>query len=239
MGRKKIAIKRIQDERNRQVTFSKRKFGLMKKAYELSVLCGCEIGLIMFASNGKLFQFASTDMDKILLRYTETEPHESRTNDDIIKKHGSGGVDGGEDSDDSAERDENGLVESTPRDDRSMDEHIPSPRSLRLARRKSDKDISKKNNSSGKGGGGEGGEDVESNHGDHGREYLSPQPGTPTHDMRHPPPSGSFHMSHLIHPPYTAVYPSFAPYPAGFVLATGHHHPPSDSEGSPSPYIHG
>ncbi|KAI8587753.1 hypothetical protein BDZ88DRAFT_228621 [Geranomyces variabilis] len=86
MGRKKIAIKRIVDERNRQVTFSKRKFGLMKKAHELSVLCGCEIGLIMFTANGKLFQFASTDMDKILLRYTETEPHETRTSADIMKR---------------------------------------------------------------------------------------------------------------------------------------------------------
>ncbi|KAG4099045.1 SRF-like protein [Neocallimastix lanati (nom. inval.)] len=86
MGRKKITIKKITDERNRQVTFSKRKFGLMKKAYELSVLCGCEIGLIMFTANNKLFQYASSDMDRILLRYTEyNEPHESRTNEDIVK----------------------------------------------------------------------------------------------------------------------------------------------------------
>ncbi|ORY72875.1 SRF-like protein [Neocallimastix californiae] len=87
MGRKKITIKKITDERNRQVTFSKRKFGLMKKAYELSVLCGCEVGLIMFTgTNNKLFQYASSDMDRILLRYTEyNEPHESRTNEDIIK----------------------------------------------------------------------------------------------------------------------------------------------------------
>jgi hypothetical protein len=41
MGRKKIEIQRIADERNRQVTFAKRKFGLLKKAYELSVLCDC------------------------------------------------------------------------------------------------------------------------------------------------------------------------------------------------------
>ncbi|KAK6034241.1 SRF-type transcription factor [Cooperia oncophora] len=56
MGRKKIQITRIQDERNRQVTFTKRKFGLMKKAYELSVLCDCEIALIVFNSTNKLFQ---------------------------------------------------------------------------------------------------------------------------------------------------------------------------------------
>ncbi|KAB5558958.1 hypothetical protein PHYPO_G00023190 [Pangasianodon hypophthalmus] len=86
MGRKKIQITRIVDERNRQVTFTKRKFGLMKKAYELSVLCDCEIALIIFNSSNKLFQYASTDMDKVLLKYTEyNEPHESRTNSDIVE----------------------------------------------------------------------------------------------------------------------------------------------------------
>lgn len=47
------------------MTFTKRKFGLMKKAYELSVLCDCEIALIIFNSTNKLFQYASTDMDKV------------------------------------------------------------------------------------------------------------------------------------------------------------------------------
>uniref|UniRef100_A0A6Q2XJK3 MADS-box domain-containing protein n=1 Tax=Esox lucius TaxID=8010 RepID=A0A6Q2XJK3_ESOLU len=89
MGRKKIQITRIIDERNRQVTFTKRKFGLMKKAYELSVLCDCEIALIIFNSSNKLFQYASTDMDKVLLKYTEyNEPHESRTNADIVEVSG-------------------------------------------------------------------------------------------------------------------------------------------------------
>ncbi|VDK73367.1 unnamed protein product [Litomosoides sigmodontis] len=104
MGRKKIQITRIQDERNRQVTFTKRKFGLMKKAYELSVLCNCEIALIIFNSTNKLFQYASTDMDKVLLKYTEyNEPHESRTNADIMealqrKENKAGGVESDEDS---------------------------------------------------------------------------------------------------------------------------------------------
>uniref|UniRef100_A0A1I7T4F8 MADS-box domain-containing protein n=1 Tax=Caenorhabditis tropicalis TaxID=1561998 RepID=A0A1I7T4F8_9PELO len=58
----------------------------MKKAYELSVLCDCEIALIVFNSTNKLFQYASTDMDKVLLKYTEyNEPHESRTNNDIME----------------------------------------------------------------------------------------------------------------------------------------------------------
>ncbi|XP_053182034.1 myocyte enhancer factor 2cb isoform X2 [Scomber japonicus] len=107
MGRKKIQITRIMDERNRQVTFTKRKFGLMKKAYELSVLCDCEIALIIFNSTNKLFQYASTDMDKVLLKYTEyNEPHESRTNSDIVetlRKKGLNGCDSPDpDADDSA-----------------------------------------------------------------------------------------------------------------------------------------
>ncbi|XP_056274504.1 myocyte enhancer factor 2cb isoform X7 [Pseudoliparis swirei] len=106
MGRKKIQITRIMDERNRQVTFTKRKFGLMKKAYELSVLCDCEIALIIFNSTNKLFQYASTDMDKVLLKYTEyNEPHESRTNCDIVetlRKKGLNGCDSPDpDADDS------------------------------------------------------------------------------------------------------------------------------------------
>ncbi|XP_061461584.1 myocyte-specific enhancer factor 2D isoform X5 [Rhineura floridana] len=109
MGRKKIQIQRITDERNRQVTFTKRKFGLMKKAYELSVLCDCEIALIIFNHSNKLFQYASTDMDKVLLKYTEyNEPHESRTNADIIetlRKKGFNGCDSPEpDGDDSIDQ---------------------------------------------------------------------------------------------------------------------------------------
>lgn len=85
MGRKKISISKINDERNRQVTFTKRKFGLMKKAYELSVLCECEIVIIIFNSNNKLFQYASSNVDSILLKYTEhNEPNETKTNMDIL-----------------------------------------------------------------------------------------------------------------------------------------------------------
>ncbi|KAI9485421.1 MAG: hypothetical protein EXX96DRAFT_545035 [Benjaminiella poitrasii] len=87
MGRKKIRIQPITDDRNRQVTFLKRKHGLMKKAYELSVLCNCEIALIILNnSNNKLVQYASTDIDKVLMRYTEyDEPYESKSNEDFSK----------------------------------------------------------------------------------------------------------------------------------------------------------
>ncbi|RLN56847.1 hypothetical protein BBJ29_006410 [Phytophthora kernoviae] len=83
MGRKKIQIKRIEDDRNRQVTFAKRKNGIFKKAMELSKLCDCEIALIVFDSNDKLYQYSSTSVDQILLKYTEYgEPYETKDNND-------------------------------------------------------------------------------------------------------------------------------------------------------------
>ncbi|CAI0416353.1 unnamed protein product [Linum tenue] len=59
MGRGKIAIKRIENQTTRQVTFSKRRNGLLKKTHELSVLCDAQIGLIVFSGTGKLCQYAS------------------------------------------------------------------------------------------------------------------------------------------------------------------------------------
>ncbi|KAH7683447.1 SRF-like protein [Dioscorea alata] len=60
MGRGKIEIRRIEDSSNRQVTFSKRRNGLLKKAKELAILCDAEIGLIVFSSTGKLYDYANT-----------------------------------------------------------------------------------------------------------------------------------------------------------------------------------
>ncbi|CDH57124.1 mef2c protein [Lichtheimia corymbifera JMRC:FSU:9682] len=86
MGRKKIKIQPIQDDRNRQVTFLKRKHGLMKKAYELSVLCNCEVALIIFNAHGKLVQYSSTQIDRILMKYTEYDkPFEGKTNKDFAE----------------------------------------------------------------------------------------------------------------------------------------------------------
>ena len=60
MGRGKIEIKKIENANSRQVTFSKRRSGLLKKAHELSVLCDVEIALIIFSSTGRLFEFSSS-----------------------------------------------------------------------------------------------------------------------------------------------------------------------------------
>jgi len=86
MGRNKIKIQKIVNERNRQGTFTKRKNGLIKKAMELSILCDCDIGLIIF-NRQSLFQYASGDMAKVLLRYVESNepPGQDLTNEDYLK----------------------------------------------------------------------------------------------------------------------------------------------------------
>ncbi|URE45861.1 SRF-type transcription factor (DNA-binding and dimerization domain) [Musa troglodytarum] len=60
MVRGKIVIQRIDNSTSRQVTFSKRRNGLMKKAKELAVLCDAEVGLLVFSSTGRLYDYAST-----------------------------------------------------------------------------------------------------------------------------------------------------------------------------------
>uniref|UniRef100_D3XL44 APETALA3-like protein n=1 Tax=Euptelea pleiosperma TaxID=106141 RepID=D3XL44_9MAGN len=75
MGRGKIEIKRIENSTNRQVTYSKRRAGIMKKAQELTVLCDAEVSLIMFSNTGKLFEFISpsTSTKKIFDRYQHAQ----------------------------------------------------------------------------------------------------------------------------------------------------------------------
>ncbi|XP_009785850.1 MADS-box protein FBP24 [Nicotiana tabacum] len=74
MGRGKIEVKRIENKTSRQVTFSKRRAGLLKKTHELSVLCDAQIGLIIFSTKGKLFEYSSQphSMSEIISRYLQT-----------------------------------------------------------------------------------------------------------------------------------------------------------------------
>ncbi|XP_019412949.1 PREDICTED: agamous-like MADS-box protein AGL15 [Lupinus angustifolius] len=71
MGRGKIEIKKIENANSRQVTFSKRRSGLLKKAHELAILCDAEIAVIIFSNTGKLFEFSSSVMKRTLSRYNE------------------------------------------------------------------------------------------------------------------------------------------------------------------------
>ena len=61
----------------------------MKKAMELSVLCDCQIALIIFNSNNKLFQYSSGDINQVLTRFKgdTVGPHEKRNNKDLFNQH--------------------------------------------------------------------------------------------------------------------------------------------------------
>lgn len=68
-GRGKIEIKRIESTTNRQVTFCKRRNGLLKKAYELSVLCDAEVALVVFSSRGRLYEYSNNSVRATIDRY--------------------------------------------------------------------------------------------------------------------------------------------------------------------------
>ncbi|XP_060193071.1 floral homeotic protein AGAMOUS isoform X4 [Lycium barbarum] len=79
LGRGKIEIKRIENTTNRQVTFCKRRNGLLKKAYELSVLCDAEVALIVFSSRGKLYEYANNSVKETIERYKKACSDSSNT----------------------------------------------------------------------------------------------------------------------------------------------------------------
>ncbi|GER43296.1 MADS-box transcription factor [Striga asiatica] len=70
-GRKKVALARIENDTSRQVTFSKRRNGLFKKASELSTLCGAEAAVIVFSPAGKAHSFGSPSVDAITNRFLD------------------------------------------------------------------------------------------------------------------------------------------------------------------------
>ncbi|MCL7041254.1 hypothetical protein MKW94_018203 [Papaver nudicaule] len=73
MTRGKVQLKRIENPAHRQVSFCKRRSGLLKKAKELSVLCDADVGIIVFSSQGKLYELATNGtMGEVIDRYAET-----------------------------------------------------------------------------------------------------------------------------------------------------------------------
>ncbi|KAL6184384.1 hypothetical protein ACLB2K_045786 [Fragaria x ananassa] len=77
MGRGKIEIKRIENTTNRQVTFCKRRNGLLKKAYELSILCEAEVALIVFSSRGRLYEYSNNNIRNTIERYKKASSDNS------------------------------------------------------------------------------------------------------------------------------------------------------------------
>ncbi|TYH81352.1 hypothetical protein ES332_D03G194300v1 [Gossypium tomentosum] len=83
MVRGKTQMKRIENAASRQVAFSKRRNGLLKKAFELSVLCDAEVALIIFSTRGKLYEFSSASMSKTIERYEKREKDNTGINNKL------------------------------------------------------------------------------------------------------------------------------------------------------------
>ncbi|CAN1249296.1 Agamous-like MADS-box protein AGL16 [Linum perenne] len=83
MGRGKIVIRRIDNSTSRQVTFSKRRNGLLKKAKELAILCDAQVGVIIFSSTGKLYDFSSSSMKSVIERYNKTKDENNQLGNPI------------------------------------------------------------------------------------------------------------------------------------------------------------
>ncbi|TKY68013.1 Agamous MADS-box protein AGL12 [Spatholobus suberectus] len=100
MARGKVQLKRIENTVHRQVTFCKRRAGLLKKAKELSVLCDAEIGLVIFSAHGKLYELATNGtMQGLIERYMkftqgaqpeaapEAHPLDAKEETNVLKQH--------------------------------------------------------------------------------------------------------------------------------------------------------
>ncbi|XP_060668466.1 MADS-box protein SOC1 isoform X3 [Ziziphus jujuba] len=87
MVRGKTQMRRIENATSRQVTFSKRRNGLLKKAFELSVLCDAEVALIIFSPRGKLYEFASSSMQATIERYRRHTKDNQINNKSVIEQN--------------------------------------------------------------------------------------------------------------------------------------------------------
>lgn len=68
-GRQRIEIRLIKDDDRREVTFSKRKSGLLKKGSELSLLCGAHVAFVVFSPGGRAFALGTPSVDHVLRRF--------------------------------------------------------------------------------------------------------------------------------------------------------------------------
>ncbi|CAD6239617.1 unnamed protein product [Miscanthus lutarioriparius] len=85
--RGRVEVRRIEDRVSRQVRFSKRRSGLFKKAFELSLLCDAEVALLVFSPAGKLYEYASASIEDTYNRYQQFSGEGRNMNDDRNKNN--------------------------------------------------------------------------------------------------------------------------------------------------------
>ncbi|KAJ6116381.1 hypothetical protein N7512_006106 [Penicillium capsulatum] len=232
MGRRKIEIKAIKDDRNRSVTFLKRKGGLFKKAHELAVLCSVDVAVIIFGHNKKLYEYSSCDMPEALGRYQYFgPPHEHKGPEDF-----SGRRDDDDDEDETTPAPEELQVQQShpavpPHLHQSGFQHInhaPSasppvppnglpisrhgtPQSQNVSRPSSRNHVRR----------------VSSNLGPHG--HATPPPPAPQNGFAYIPNPSMYNPSvhSAMNQPRPPPYPQFGHHPPGQGTPPMHHHQPA------------
>ncbi|XP_015876782.3 agamous-like MADS-box protein AGL62 [Ziziphus jujuba] len=86
-GRQKIEMKRIENEDDRLITFSKRRSGIYKKSSELVTLCGAEVGVVIFSPSGKPFSFAHPSIESIANRFLNQNPPQTDNTHPLVEAH--------------------------------------------------------------------------------------------------------------------------------------------------------
>lgn len=87
-GRQKIEIKKLENKNSLQVTFSKRRSGLFSKAMELSVLCGAEVGMVVFSPNGKIYLLGHPNFETVLNRFLNEDESSSSHHHQEVNSEG-------------------------------------------------------------------------------------------------------------------------------------------------------
>ncbi|XP_048231864.1 agamous-like MADS-box protein AGL62 [Ricinus communis] len=86
-GRQRIEMVKISKESNRLVTFSKRRYGVFKKASELSTLCGAEISIIVFSPGKRAFSFGNPSVETVVDRFLSNKPPRISGSLQLIEAH--------------------------------------------------------------------------------------------------------------------------------------------------------
>ncbi|CAD5169606.1 unnamed protein product [Musa acuminata subsp. malaccensis] len=86
-GRRKIEIKKIQNEDARHVCFSKRKAGIFAKASDISTLCGADVALVVYSPAGNPYSFGSPAVDPVVDRFLSASLIHGGSAHDVGRSH--------------------------------------------------------------------------------------------------------------------------------------------------------
>lgn len=91
-GKQKLEIVKISNQSNLQVTFSKRRFGLFKKASELCTLCGVEVAIVVFSPKNRVYSFGHPCVESVVDRFINQNPSQTSRTVQLIEDSRNGSI---------------------------------------------------------------------------------------------------------------------------------------------------